>query len=542
MRIILFWIFLLILLNSNNISAQFKDNNTLDCDDNNPNIFPGAIEICNDNLDNNCNMDQSILFDTDPNTGKDLDDIECCNLLSAQWSTSSTSIGSLVTLSVTGTFGCLNTLVNFQVFEDDTPPNADDAVTKNPASATFQNNTAVTTWIAEWQDDGIGNPEYYFIASSQFDTQTSSAPLLIVSEGVVECGDGNLDLGETCFSCPNDAGCNNNQTCLNQNDTWQCVIPGANPVCGNKILEIGETCLSCSQDLPTGFCQNICNNNGVCDIGETCLCGECLGEQSTCIIGNVCNQQGLCSIGIDDGLCTGDEDAKNDDPECCNVISANWNTNIAPANSLVKLIVQGNEFCQGRDVSFSVFEDEIGSDTYVPPDPSSKTFNNESKAESEWTVANLDDGFFQDQAEFYFNASSGISSMISGLLETIICEEDDSDCDGVKDIDDKCPDTPIEEIKNVDSTGCAQGEASCVIEWDCSNTVWSECNEQGYRTRDITKCTYNGNNEICRTKFKPLEQQPCLVDESFPVFTTYNIILSLLFITMYYFLSLKIKR
>jgi hypothetical protein len=528
------------LINLYYVNAAIGDE--LDCDDNNINIFPGALEICNDNIDNNCNQDNSDSFDINPNTGVDLNDVSCCNLLSAQWSTSRTGIGNSVTLTVTGTTACEGKTVSFVVKEDDQDPFPDNNVNTNPQDSTFQGTTATTTWIAEDQNDGIGDPEYYFIASTQFDLQKSSDPKLIVGENVPECGDGNLDQSENCNTCPDDAGCNVGEACLNVADNFDCVGVTGPSVCGNGKLELGETCKTCSQDLPSGFCENLCIINNQCDEAENCLCGECNGQQGSCIQGDVCNEQGVCEVSTNDGQCTRDTTAKTQDPECCEITKANWALSRATTNSLVELIVEGNEYCENRIVNFEVFEQEPGDDQEVPPDPISRTIVNK-KAESIWSVVNIDDGFFQGQPEFYFIAHSAISSLKSNLLEIITCEENDRDCDGIKDDNDKCPDTPLNEIENVAKTGtekgCAPGESSCVAEWDCTNAKWTECNEEGYRTRDITKCTYSGNKILCESKFKPSNRQSCLVEESFPVFTISNLIFTLLILLSYYFVVFR---
>jgi|GEM_PF-6319621 hypothetical protein len=531
-------IIFIFLVNLYYVNAAIGDE--LDCDDNNVNIFPGAIEICNDNIDNNCNQDNSDSFDINPTTGVDLNDVSCCNLLSAQWSAIRTGIGNSVTLTVTGTIACEGESVSFVVKEDDQDPLPDNNVNINPQDSIFQGTTATTNWIAEDQNDGIGDPEYYFIATTQFDSQKSSDPKLIVGENVPECGDGNLDQTESCFTCPADAGCNIGEACLNVADNWACVGLSGPSICGNGQLELGETCKTCAQDLPSGFCD-VCINNNVCDVGENCLCGECNGQQGSCIQGNVCNEQGVCIVDPNDQQCTRDLTAKAQDPECCEITKANWALGRATTNSLVELIVEGNEYCENRIVNFEVFEDEVGDDLYVPPDPISRTIVNQ-KAESTWSVANVDDGFFQGQPEFYFIVNSAISSLKSNLLEIITCGENDADCDGVKDENDKCPDTPLGEIENVDSSGCAPGEASCVAEWDCTNVEWTECNEEGYRTRDINKCVYSGNNLLCESKFKPSTRQSCLVEEAFPIFTTSSLIFTLLILLSYYFIILRKKH
>jgi hypothetical protein len=72
MRILILFLFLVPL-----VSAEYIGNDPLDCNPSNEEIFFGQVEICNDGIDNNCNGDYTILFDNDPNTGIDRNDIEC---------------------------------------------------------------------------------------------------------------------------------------------------------------------------------------------------------------------------------------------------------------------------------------------------------------------------------------------------------------------------------------------------------------------------------------------------------------------------------
>ncbi|MEK6844600.1 MAG: Ig-like domain-containing protein [Nanoarchaeota archaeon] len=117
-----------------------------------------------------------------------------CTLTGAAWSASTRTEGSAVTLTVTGN-NCNGQQMNFVVWEDDIIGGediADDPVVVNPAFTTFNGNIATTTWITEWQNDALGDPEYYFVASQQTNASnrvTSSAPLLSVSQAPVVVAD-----------------------------------------------------------------------------------------------------------------------------------------------------------------------------------------------------------------------------------------------------------------------------------------------------------------------------------------------------------------
>ncbi len=111
-----------------------------------------------------------------------------CQFTNAYWSTTSATEGNLVTLTVVGTSSCAGQAVNFTIWEDDFFPGDDDSVLINPANAVFSGSLVSTTWIAEWQGEGIPEvdpPEYYFnavLVSNPSTNIQSSAPLLTVQK------------------------------------------------------------------------------------------------------------------------------------------------------------------------------------------------------------------------------------------------------------------------------------------------------------------------------------------------------------------------
>ena len=148
-----------------------------------------------------------------------------CVFTSASWSTTQTTEGQTVNLSVQGN-NCNGQSVSFGVWEDDTT-SSDDAVNVNPANVVFSGNTATGSWVAEWQNDGLaGDPEYYFIAQSTKNKDvTAKSGLLRVSQAIGPiCGNSICEAGETPASC------------------FQDCPGGGGPVCGNGIIDSGETC------------------------------------------------------------------------------------------------------------------------------------------------------------------------------------------------------------------------------------------------------------------------------------------------------------
>jgi hypothetical protein len=71
----------------------------------------------------------------------------------------------------------------------------------------------------------------------------------------VDCGNGVVNPGETCVSCPQDIVCSSQQFCNTVSQVCE-----AKPVtCPNNLVDAGETCNSCPQDLETvngiGYCS-----------------------------------------------------------------------------------------------------------------------------------------------------------------------------------------------------------------------------------------------------------------------------------------------
>lgn len=126
-----------------------------------------------------------------------------CAITAASWVTSANPIdeGRVVSLSVTGNSGCAGKSVSFDVWEDDGLAGNDATVNQPPTTKFNANSQAVSSWLAEFQEDGIagiGNPpEYYFMAQVTGGTPFKSAdPLLQVNKvtsGTALSGDFNED-------------------------------------------------------------------------------------------------------------------------------------------------------------------------------------------------------------------------------------------------------------------------------------------------------------------------------------------------------------
>ena len=165
------------------------------CDDGNINDGDGCSSICQ--------------------TKEEFKAESICVFTNAYWSNNHLIENKIATLVIEGV-GCNGQLVNFKILEYNVLLK-DDPVNIKPKSKNFILNTATTTWVTEYQDDGIIDPEYYFIAtlssnsSIKIETIKSENDFLQVSsfveqgENIIKdeilgfvCGNGILESGEQC--------------------------------------------------------------------------------------------------------------------------------------------------------------------------------------------------------------------------------------------------------------------------------------------------------------------------------------------------------
>ncbi|MFH1308275.1 MAG: LamG-like jellyroll fold domain-containing protein [archaeon] len=166
-----------------------------------------------------CDSVAGCLAGSNPCLGQSCDEIGdfCyfpCTLDTATWNpTGLVDEGTLMTLEVTGT-NCDGETINFEIWEDDLingEDASDDPVINNPLSVTFSGTTATGTWTAEYQDDVVGNPEYYFIAevdSNPSETITSASDLQVQEIVAPYCGDLTCNGDEICGDTDNAPECN----------------------------------------------------------------------------------------------------------------------------------------------------------------------------------------------------------------------------------------------------------------------------------------------------------------------------------------------
>ena len=120
------------------------------------------------------------------------------------------------------------------------------------------------------------------------------------------CGNGVIDPGEDCSTCPADVPCPPGE---------ECVGGICQPLCGNGVVDPGEDCEICPADVicppgdecVDGICQVLCGN-GIVDPGEDC---------STCPTDVPCPPGEECVAGVCDLLCgNGSVDPGEDCANC----------------------------------------------------------------------------------------------------------------------------------------------------------------------------------------------------------------------------------
>ncbi len=154
--------------------------------------------------------------------------------------------------------------------------------------------------------------------------------------GVGECGDGTDNVGEDCYTCPNDSGCAEAEICYIDGDSGTC------------------------QEYD-GTDAGTCNEDDVCDDRESCDCSDCEDEQDGCIAGRYCStfvdddgdtdyecacdnsSDGICAINcLDDPDCVGQcGNSKIEGSELCEVYNETWSG------------CSDGETCTGTDITLT---------------------------------------------------------------------------------------------------------------------------------------------------------------------------------------------
>ncbi|MFA5071697.1 MAG: hypothetical protein WC511_05055 [Candidatus Pacearchaeota archaeon] len=238
-----------------------------------------------------------------------------CTFKTATWSVANAIRGQGIRLVVTGSGSeCNGRSITFNVREDDV--GSTQPVTTNPVNVAFNGATATGMWFAEWQDDGIGDPEYIFEVSMDRNSRISkvSSNKLSVTRSEDFCESNAIASCEDYvdqLECESDASlcsvagasslpeinCDADSTvcsCIWNDQTSSCrfgwgeISPGA---CGNGYTlchkEGADYCYP-GNVCPSGN-EPISDGDGVCESGEGCLSADCdNGDQGSCVSGATC--------------------------------------------------------------------------------------------------------------------------------------------------------------------------------------------------------------------------------------------------------------
>ena len=190
-----------------------------------------------------------------------------CVLNSSSWSVNQIVEGNVVNLRVVTT-NCQGQTISIAVRESDVWPLSDTPANVNPANAIVDSaGVAVSNWVAEWIDDGIGqgNPEYIFTATLVSTGQNiqSSNELQVYQQAPLLC-DGVV----TCSNYLNQQDCENDICMVANNSvssTVDCSIPGTCFCSWNATATP-----SCSGNVKTpnflgGYCNYRENTADTCD-------------------------------------------------------------------------------------------------------------------------------------------------------------------------------------------------------------------------------------------------------------------------------------
>ena len=245
--------------------------------------------------------------------------------------------GDEVQLYVSGLKGCEGKIISFEVFEDDF--GFDDSININPLNVEFRNGMAIGTWKAEYQQDVMGRPEYFFKAivvnNPSENVVSINGMNAIFDRGeelvVTRCGSECQALGGICTGIPNSFYCSQDPN-INQEE---CNDP--NHIKEQECFWIDGEFKQEELDLcKSYYCLKL--NEDYLKEGPFCTaepCEEFSHDETECWKQKGC-QWTRESLG-------------------CTLVSASWNTSIVEEGEIVELNIKGT-FCNGEEVMFEVFE------------------------------------------------------------------------------------------------------------------------------------------------------------------------------------------
>lgn len=222
-----------------------------------------------------------------------------------------------------------------------------------------------------------------------------------------------------------------------------------------------------------------------------------------------------------------------------------WEKTCGGNGQSINMIVEGNEFCNGREVELSVYQRyeagyfeevlDLGETETFIEKIGKVNFSDADVAFGTWNIS-------VDASDNYFFKANMLNVKYSSELSLLNISDctGDQDCDGVEDVDDggnikdQCPDSLCNDL--VDANGCSAGQASCIAQWDCSMIEWSECDEtNNLMTRNIDQCIKPTDPACLGPGMVPPSSKVCLKQSPFPIYDSIGLIISLLIISGFYF-------
>ncbi len=451
--------------------------------------------VCNAGGDGLCDEKDTACLNVDP----DCELQGTCHIEDGEWEFDAAEEDDSVEIIIFTNEFCEGQTASFEVFENDT--GSDTRATRMPANAMITDAEATTTWNAEYIDDGFlqGDPEYYFVArigSAQF-----TSGLLEVSEGTGAggvCGNDDVDAGESCATCSEDAGCYEGEVCCGSGSTATCL----------------EGCSQGDQPEPGGCAPGLTYDSDLdecsCKTTEDNVCPDidtgCFFEDPDCDDGDGIDDEDVCPMSRDPNQLDMDSDVQGNLLDDCEF-------GIAGLGEFG--ISTGRDYFCGGDVCDLDADDDGVCDRVVP---------------TAFEAADRDS----------LDPASG--KLCFGRDRCIV------DTNG----------EPVNDEPGLQQ-GCTDQDVTCMVQWDCSRVNWGPC-VNGLQTRNIgdcsaagillsqqtggtqgCKCEISGLTDSCRSNaaYRPSTQEACLetqeaVEEDFPFFTLVNALITLMLIAGFY--------
>ena len=366
--------------------------------------------------------------------------------------------------------------------------------------------------------------------------EDSNSQLYCPGQVLGDCANCFSTTPEDCTWYLNDTNCATNKECnIDGNMT--------NPISSHCLCKEGYTLCadgSCQTDCSGNGGDPPCVINGVCDSGESCTCADCDAQPAdNCSEGLICIN-GVCQQQV--GACSSCSDCDKVAGGCsfnsCTVTCGGQPCYYAGYSLLFRDCGACSETPACGD--YEDTESTCGADTCGLANCFWDNVTTNCK-----TCTTCED--YSDQSmcetndcsldECHWCSASGCGeSKPRNKCVTVpdddmdgICNAGDTDplCTG----SDACPNTPLD--VEVNDEGCSESQSSCLLEWDCTSSAWSSC-ENGVRTREPCVFIGPGGSTCNQPEFEPALTKACSTASLFSFFTTSNLLIVLLILIAFY--------